>query len=182
MARTLSARYYKDGAEILVDRGWDRPLGEKHFDDPLNQQRRPRRLTPRRECARLMGFESPQGARFRIPVASDTQAYGQFGNSVVVPVFAAVAKLLAPRASLRRWRAAKRMIMMADVHDKATRSKNMRAIATRDTAIEKRIAALLTGAGFTFVAQDRALPGRPDFHFARLPLRYLYSRLFLASP
>lgn len=42
--------------------------------------------------------------------------------------------------------------MMADVHDKATRSKNMRAIATRDTAIEKRIAALLTGAGFTFVA------------------------------
>ncbi|MCS5931193.1 hypothetical protein LNQ03_01425 [Klebsiella pneumoniae subsp. pneumoniae] len=39
----------------------------------------------------------------------------------------------------------------------------MRAIATRDTAIEKRIAALLTGAGFTFVAQDRALPGRPDF-------------------
>lgn len=95
--RTLSARYYKDGAEILVDRGWDRPLGEKHFDDPLNQQRRPRRLTPR-ECARLMGFESPQGARFRIPV-SDTQAYRQFGNSVVVPVFAAVAKLGAAHRS-----------------------------------------------------------------------------------
>ncbi len=51
--------------------------------------------------------------------------------------------------------------MMADVHDKATRSKNTRAIATRDTAIEKRIAALLTGAGFTFVAQDRALPDVP---------------------
>lgn len=66
VARTLSARYYKDGAEILVDRGWDRPLGEKHFDDPLNQQRRPRRLTPR-ECARLMGFESPQGALFSHP-------------------------------------------------------------------------------------------------------------------
>lgn len=95
VARTLSARYYKDGAEILVDRGWDRALGEKHFDDPQNQQRRPRRLTPR-ECARLMGFEMPQGYRFRIPV-SDTQAYRQFGNSVVVPVFAAVAKLLAPR-------------------------------------------------------------------------------------
>ncbi|WP_434669640.1 DNA cytosine methyltransferase [Klebsiella sp. B345] len=95
VARTLSARYYKDGAEILIDRGWDRPLGEKHFDDPQNQQRRPRRLTPR-ECARLMGFETPQGYRFRIPV-SDTQAYRQFGNSVVVPVFAAVAKLLAPR-------------------------------------------------------------------------------------
>ena len=43
-----------------------------------------------------MGFESPQGYQFRIPV-SDTQAYRQFGNSVVVPVFAAVAKLLAPR-------------------------------------------------------------------------------------
>ncbi|MBZ9582873.1 DNA cytosine methyltransferase [Klebsiella quasivariicola] len=95
VARTLSARYYKDGAEILVDRGWDRALGETHFDDPQNQLRRPRRLTPR-ECARLMGFESPQGTRFRIPV-SDTQAYRQFGNSVVVPVFAAVAKLLAPR-------------------------------------------------------------------------------------
>lgn len=95
VARTLSARYYKDGAEILIDRGWDRLLGEKDFDDPQNQQRRPRRLTPR-ECARLMGFESPQGYRFRIPV-SDTQAYRQFGNSVVVPVFAAVARLLQPR-------------------------------------------------------------------------------------
>ncbi|VDR26293.1 DNA-cytosine methyltransferase [Raoultella terrigena] len=41
VARTLSARYYKDGAEILIDRGWDRPLGEKDFDDPQNQQRRP---------------------------------------------------------------------------------------------------------------------------------------------
>lgn len=160
VARTLSARYYKDGAEILVDRGWDRPLGEKHFDDPLNQQRRPRRLTPR-ECARLMGFESPQGrvfaSRYRIrrPIVSLATRWWfrsspRWRNSW-------------RRASLRRWRAAKRMIMMADVHDKATRSKNMRAIATRDTAIEKRIAALLTGAGFTFVAQDRALPGRPDF-------------------
>ncbi|WP_054180739.1 DNA cytosine methyltransferase [Trabulsiella odontotermitis] len=95
VARTLSARYYKDGAEILVDRGWDKPLGEQHFDDPQNQQRRPRRLTPR-ECARLMGFESPQGYQFRIPV-SDTQAYRQFGNSVVVPAFAAVAKMLESR-------------------------------------------------------------------------------------
>lgn len=60
-----------------------------------NQLHRPRRLTPR-ECARLMGFESPQGYRFRIPV-SDTQAYRQFGNSVIVPVFAAVARLLEPR-------------------------------------------------------------------------------------
>lgn len=69
--------------------------GEKDFDDPQNQQHRPRRLTPR-ECARLMGFEAPGEAKFRIPV-SDTQAYRQFGNSVVVPVFAAVAKLLEPK-------------------------------------------------------------------------------------
>lgn len=95
VTRTLSARYYKDGAEILIDRGWDMATGEKDFDDPLNQQHRPRRLTPR-ECARLMGFEAPGEAKFRIPV-SDTQAYRQFGNSVVVPVFAAVAKLLEPK-------------------------------------------------------------------------------------
>lgn len=97
VTRTLSARYYKDGAEILIDRGWDRALGEQDFDDPHNQRHRPRRLTPR-ECARLMGFETPQGYGFRIPV-SDTQAYRQFGNSVVVPAFAAVAKLLATRIS-----------------------------------------------------------------------------------
>ncbi len=52
---------------------------------------------------------------------------------------------------------------MADVHDKATRSKNMRAIATRDTAIEKRLASLLTGQGLAFRVQDASLPGRPDF-------------------
>lgn len=94
VARTLSARYHKDGSEILVDRGWDKALGESNFSDAANQQRRPRRLTPR-ECARLMGFEKPGEKPFRIPV-SDTQAYRQFGNSVVVPVFAAVARLLEP--------------------------------------------------------------------------------------
>ncbi len=52
---------------------------------------------------------------------------------------------------------------MADVHDKATRSKNMRAIATRYTAIEKRLASLLTGQGLAFRVQDASLPGRPDF-------------------
>ncbi|QLS06636.1 very short patch repair endonuclease [Citrobacter freundii] len=52
---------------------------------------------------------------------------------------------------------------MADVHDKATRSKNMRAIATCDTAIEKRLASVLTEQGVTFRVQDAALPGRPDF-------------------
>lgn len=74
--RTLSARYYKDGSEILIHRG---------------PRKRPRRLTPR-ECARLMGFPED----FEI-VVSDTQAYKQFGNSVVVPVMEAVAKIMAPR-------------------------------------------------------------------------------------
>ncbi len=55
VTRTLSARYYKDGAEILIDRGWDMAKGEKDFDDPQNQQHRPRRLTPR-ECALENGF------------------------------------------------------------------------------------------------------------------------------
>ncbi len=75
IARTLSARYYKDGSEILVSRGG---------------RESPRRLTPR-ECARLMGFPDS----FRIPV-SDTQAYKQFGNSVAVPVIAAVARAMQP--------------------------------------------------------------------------------------
>lgn len=80
VTRTLSARYYKDGSEVLIAQtGSNRP---------------PRRLTPR-ECARLMGFDEPQGESFRIPV-SDTQAYRQFGNAVVVPVVRAVARLMAP--------------------------------------------------------------------------------------
>lgn len=79
IARTLSARYYKDGSEILIDRG----IG-----------RNPRRLTPR-ECARLMGFDKPGRSDFKIPV-SDTQAYRQFGNSVAVPAVEAVARLMRP--------------------------------------------------------------------------------------
>ena len=90
--RTLSARYHKDGSEILVDRGFDLALGLYHED---NMKNRPRRLTPR-ECARLMGYDAPGQSEFRIPV-SDTQAYRQFGNSVVVPVFAAVARLMRER-------------------------------------------------------------------------------------
>ncbi len=76
-ARTLSARYYKDGSEILVSRG----------------RYNPRRLTPR-ECARLMGYES-ESRRFEIPV-SDTRAYKQFGNGVVVPVVEEVARIMKP--------------------------------------------------------------------------------------
>ena len=78
VTRTLSARYYKDGSEILVAQDGDRP----------------RRLTPR-ECARLMGFDAPNGRSWNIPV-SDTQAYRQFGNAVVVPVVQAVANLMKP--------------------------------------------------------------------------------------
>lgn len=90
--RTLSARYYKDGSEILIDRGYDHKLELTH---PKNKKYRPRKLTPR-ECARLMGYDAPGKNEFKIPV-SDMQAYKQFGNSVVVPVFAAVAKLMKSR-------------------------------------------------------------------------------------
>ena len=69
--------------------------GERNFRDINNMKKRPRRLTPR-ECARLMGFDAPKSSSFVIPV-SDTQAYRQFGNSVVVPVFTAVAELMKPR-------------------------------------------------------------------------------------
>ncbi|MEE4959713.1 DNA (cytosine-5-)-methyltransferase [Pseudomonas alliivorans] len=92
VARTLSARYHKDGSEILVDRGFVEHLD---FNSELNQLNRPRRLTPH-ECARLMGFDKQGESKFVIPV-SDTQAYRQFGNSVAVPVFEAVAKLMKSR-------------------------------------------------------------------------------------
>ena len=72
ISRTISARYYKDGSEILI----------------AQEGKNPRRLTPR-ECARLQGFPDS----FKIPV-SDTQAYKQFGNSVVVPLMTEVAKLV----------------------------------------------------------------------------------------
>jgi len=78
ITRTLSARYYKDGSEILVKQN----------------RKNPRRLTPR-ECSRLMGFDSLKGSKFVIPV-SDTQAYKQFGNAVVVPVVRAIAQHMAP--------------------------------------------------------------------------------------
>lgn len=92
VARTLSARYHKDGSEILVDRGFSEKL---EFHGELNNMSRPRRLTPQ-ECARLMGFDKPGQSSFVIPV-SDTQAYRQFGNSVAVPVFEAVARMMKDR-------------------------------------------------------------------------------------
>jgi DNA (cytosine-5)-methyltransferase 1 len=73
VARTLSARYYKDGSEILIPQGANKP---------------PRRLTPR-ECARLMGFDEKYQNHI---VVSDTQAYKQFGNAVVPKVVEAVGR------------------------------------------------------------------------------------------
>lgn len=81
VARTLSARYHKDGSEILI----------------AQKGTRPRRLTPL-ECARLMGFATAE-REWHIPV-SDTQAYRQFGNAVAVPVVEAIARYMEP--SLKR--------------------------------------------------------------------------------
>ena len=78
VSRTISARYHKDGSEILI----------------AQKGKNPRRLTPR-ECARLQGF--PES--FVIPV-SDTQANRQFGNSVVVPLIENVAKLIVEKIDL----------------------------------------------------------------------------------
>lgn len=78
VSRTLSARYYKDGSEILI----------------AQNKKNPRRLTPR-ECARLQGFPDT----YKIPV-SDTQAYKQFGNSVVVPLIKNVAELMVEELSV----------------------------------------------------------------------------------
>lgn len=78
VSRTLSARYYKDGSEVLIEQ----------------PGKNPRKLTPR-ECARLQGFPDS----FVIPV-SDTQAYRQFGNSVVVPLMECVAKLVVQKIAM----------------------------------------------------------------------------------
>lgn len=80
-SRTLSARYYKDGSEILI---------------PQSRGRNPRRLTPA-ECARLMGFDEKYETNI---VVSDTQAYRQFGNAIVPKVAEAVIKEV---MSILRW-------------------------------------------------------------------------------
>lgn len=72
ITRTLSARYYKDGSEILI---------------PQGKGKNPRRLSPR-ECARLMGYPD----QYRIDCVSDVQAYRQCGNSVIVPLITAVSE------------------------------------------------------------------------------------------
>ena len=87
ITKTLSARYYKDGAEILI----------------AQKRKNPRKLTPR-ECASLMGFPKS----FKIKV-SDNQAYRQFGNAVVVPVVKEIAKEI-----VRTLRSNKRRITIID--------------------------------------------------------------------
>jgi DNA (cytosine-5)-methyltransferase 1 len=158
VTRTLSARYYKDGSEILINQsGLEDDYLEKNKDDASKKNadresyarkfayeklkeikrdevdilseefklilkkteaefdlmhgrysekfdpkyKTPRRLTPK-ECGRLMGFEKPENQRnnsldtdFRL-VCADNRSYKQFGNSVVVPVFRAVAELMLP--------------------------------------------------------------------------------------
>lgn len=75
----MSARYYKNGSEILVCRG---------------EEKNSRRLTPR-GWFRLMGFDGGKASEYKISV-SDTQAYKQFGNAVAVPVVRAIAELMSP--------------------------------------------------------------------------------------
>lgn len=82
-ANTISARYYKDGSEILIDQS---DLGKN-----------PRKLTPR-ECARLQGFPE----NFIVDSVSDGQAYKQFGNSVAVPVIRLVANAMINAMGLRK--------------------------------------------------------------------------------
>jgi DNA (cytosine-5)-methyltransferase 1 len=91
--RTLSARYHKDGSEILISQGL---------------RKNPRRLTPR-ECAKLMGYPPD----FKIPV-SDTQAYRQFGNSVVVPVVERIAKAVVETLKLPLGQRADLVLKLSD--------------------------------------------------------------------
>ena len=151
-ARTLSARYYKDGSEILIRR----------------RRGNPRRLTPR-ECARLMGFDQPGQSDFRIPV-SDNQAYRQFGNAVVVPVVNAVAEQMAPyllegSVANQISRKIPGSSIKGDVVGVKTRSRMMAGIRGRDTKIELLIRSGLHRRGFRFRLCDKRLVGKPDLVF-----------------
>ena len=99
VSRTISARYYKDGSEILI----------------AQDGKNPRRLTPR-ECARLQGFPDT----FKIPV-SDTQAYRQFGNSVVVPLMENVAILVAEKIKKLDFQRMQEKIKEGEINDSGIR-------------------------------------------------------------
>lgn len=98
VTRTLSARYHKDGSEILISQG---------------PKKTPRRLTPR-ECARLMGF--PEDKEI---VVSDTQAYRQFGNAVAVPVVEHVIKSILPMLVTAKYKSKKKAVK-SKVKEEAT--------------------------------------------------------------
>lgn len=106
VSRTLSARYYKDGSEILIEQ----------------EGKNPRRLTPR-ECARLQGFQDD----FIIPV-SDTQAYKQFGNSVVVPLMTNVAQLVVTKMQELDAEMKKKQIQKAAVVYTADESEDRKVV------------------------------------------------------
>lgn len=89
---TISARYYKDGSEILID--------QSHIDQ------NPRKLTPR-ECARIQGFPE----NFNINAVSDNQLYRQFGNSVAVPVIEAIAEKMLPHIKSKRLEIETKMVV-----------------------------------------------------------------------
>jgi len=130
--RTLSARYYKDGSEILVSADGSTP----------------RRLTPH-ECLRLMGFPDS----FKI-VVSDMQAYHQFGNAVVVPVVRSIAPvLIGALRSLEKG---------SDVFTKEKRSEVMSHIRSKNTQIELQVRHWLRSQHIGYRLHARALPGTPD--------------------
>lgn len=130
--RTLSARYFKDGSEILIDTGGPEP----------------RRLTPG-ECRRLMGFPED----FRI-VVSDTEAYRQFGNAVAVPVVRSIAvAMVSALDALERG---------SDVFSKQKRSEVMSHIRSKDTGIEILVRKWLRSQHIGYRLHARALPGTPD--------------------
>jgi DNA (cytosine-5)-methyltransferase 1 len=138
--RTLSARYFKDGSEILIATGGPEP----------------RRLTPL-ECRRLMGFPED----FRI-VVSDTEAYRQFGNAVVVPVIRSIAqRIVATLAGLERG---------SDVFSKQKRSEVMSRIGSRDTGIEMVVRRWLYSHHFGYRLCVKTLFGTPDIVLRRYML------------
>lgn len=113
-ARTLSARYHKDGSEILIKQG---------------RGRNPRRLTPD-ECALLMGYED-----FEI-VVSDTQAYRQFGNSVVVPVVTAIAEQVTKALGMS---SAKGSISVSHAAEPAVRYAKAKSAPKRKRALAEAV-------------------------------------------
>lgn len=135
--RTLSARYFKDGSEILIDTGGAEP----------------RRLTPR-ECLRLMGFPED----FKI-VVSDTEAYRQFGNAVAVPVVRSVAvRMVSALEALERG---------SDVLSRKKRSEVMSHIRSKDTGIEILVRKWLRSHHIGYRLYTKALPGTPDIVLRR---------------